>query len=590
MEPIEVTSGLEREFEIRNYAGIPDAVLQSDPRVQSLQRELARWVDNMRSAQQRGSMFDRGAFTPPAHVYDEMRAARTAVEHDDIVSGVAEITESFAFQGMKWESTESDEADVFNQWSAEVNMDDFLRKAWREEYTLSQFYCAMQWGWREYQVRGRTNPEEESDDPAENEDLIHPMELQEQPVDRFTGQRPDKPKKKGRKKYRLYVPTRLSVLDATKIIPVGHSPINPEMLAWYASKAEMGTWQDIQDGRVVDLEMQNFFIGQYKPDREEHERLAKMGIDGSRLLLMNPQRVWRHTLTRSDYEAYPVLRMKSLFGLLDMKRQLMNADRAALIGAANYILLVRKGTDQRPGTQEEIDYLKENYNFIAKLPVIISDHRLEIDIIAPKIDLTLNAEKYDLLDTRILMRLLGTLSLGARGQRNETNLTLSHAVARMMENRRHMLRRAIEHDLAKAIVEHPLNKKTGGVQQITEEPNLVFLPRHVQLGFDAALLQAFMSLRTQREISRETILEEFGLDQATEAMRMEFEEEVYDDIFKTQIPFAAPGAGGPGNQNLGDPTANGAQGGRPQGGGQSSKDATKVRPKTGTGATKKGSA
>jgi hypothetical protein len=101
-----------------------------------------------------------------------------------------------------------------------------------------------------------------------------------------------------------------------------------------------------------------------------------------------------------------------------------------------------------------------------------------------------------------------------------------------------------------------------------------------------------LSLRTQREISRETILEQFGLDQATEAMRMEHEEEFYDDIFKTQIPFAAPGVGGPPGQpgNTGDPKANGAQGGRPPGGGQPSGDATKARPKTADGNTKKGSA
>ena len=34
---------------------------------------------------------------------------------------VADITEAFAFQGMKWESTNADEADIFNQWAAEVD-------------------------------------------------------------------------------------------------------------------------------------------------------------------------------------------------------------------------------------------------------------------------------------------------------------------------------------------------------------------------------------------------------------------------------------------------------------------------------------
>jgi hypothetical protein len=583
---IEVTSGIEDRFELRNYSGVPDAVIERDPGMNKLAKELSRWADNLRSAQQRGSMFDRGAFTPPNNVYDEMRAARTAVEHDDVVSGVADITESFAFQGVKWECTDSDISDVFNQWARDVNLDYFLRQVHREEYTLSQVYVAMQWGYKEYTVRGFSIPEKDDE-----EDLIHPIELPEQPVDAYTGQRPEKPKKKGRKrrkKYRLWVPTQLTVLDATKIVPVDFSPVGPEKLAWCASKAEMGHWQNVNEGRVVDLVMENFFIGQYKPDREEAERLAKMGVPVDRLLLLNPEMVWRHTLTKSSYESHPQLRMKSIFGLLDLKRQLINADRASLVGAANYILLVRKGTDDRPASQEEIDNLKENYNFIAKMPVIIADHRLTIEIVAPKIDLTLQTEKYDVIDTRLLMRVMGTLSLGARGQRNETNVTLSHSVARMMENRRHMIRRAIERYIARTIVEHPRNKKPDGSAIIDHEPNLVFLPRNVSLGFDAALLQALLSLRTQREISRETILENFGLDQATEAMRMEHEEDVYDDIFKTQIPFAAPGMGG--GFNTGDPKANGAQGGRPQGGGQPSGDTTKARPKTDSGNTKKGSA
>jgi hypothetical protein len=583
---VETTSGLEQEFEITNHSGLADATIQNDPQVKGLMRELSRWQDNMRSAQQRGSMFDRGAFTPPSNIYDEMRAARTAVEHDDIVSGVADITEAFAFQGMKWESTESDEADVFNQWAGEVNMDQILRRMWREEYTLSQVVVALSWDWREYTVRGKTLK-----DPDEERETTTLPPAQE--FDAETGEPVEKKRetkgRRRRKKYRLYVPTKVNVLDATKIVPVGFSPIADEKLAWCASKAEMGHWEAVKDGRTVDIEMERFYLGQYVPDADERKRLAQMGVPVDRLLLLNPEFVFRHTLTKADYEAHPSLRMKSIFGMLDMKRQLMNADRASLIGAANYILLVKKGTDDRPGTAEEIDSLKENYNFIAKLPVIISDHRLSIEIIAPKVDLTLVGEKYDTLDTRILMRLLGTLSLGSKGQRNETQSTLSHAVARMMENRRHMMKRALERHLAKAIVEHPLNQKAGArgtTPILEEEPNLVFLPRHVQLGFDAALLQAMMSLRTQREISRETILEQFGLDQSTEAMRMEHEEAVFDDVFKTQIPFAGA-LGAPGQGNTGDPTQNGAQGGRPAGGGSPSEDKTKVNEKAPSGNSKR---
>ena len=583
---IEAGSGLTEHYELRNYSELPEEALRQDPQLRTLARELSRWSDNLRSSQQRGSMFDRSAYTPPNHVYDEMKAARTAIQYDDVVSGVADITESFAFQGMKFESTDADAADVFNQWAAEVNMDSVMRRMWREEFTLSQFIIAAKWGWKEYKVRGRVTSEQQEEE--------HDEERLQQITDQTMGvpTLPDKPKKpKGRKRrktYRLWVPTQINILDATKIVPVNFSPLNPEQLAWCASEAEIGHWERVQSGEIVDLDMSNFYLGKYTPPRPERERLAKLGVPVDKLLLLNPEFTFRHTLTKADYESYPQLRMKSLFPLLDLKRQLVNADRASLIGAANYILLVKKGDSDRPGTQEEVDNLKANYNFIAKLPVIISDHRLEIEIIAPKVDFTLQSEKYDVIDTRILMRLLGTLSLGARGQRNETNITLSHSVARMMENRRHMMKRSIELKFVKAICDHPKNRKANGDKHVEEEPNLVFLPRHVTLGFDAAMLQAMLSLRTQREISRETILEEFGLDQATEALRMEHEEEVFDEIFKTQIPFAAPGMGGaPGGPgvNTGDPAANGRQGGRPQGGGQPAKNATKAKPKGAGGNT-----
>lgn len=597
---IEEGSGIEQSYGFQNHTGLPDRTILSDGGFRAAAKEISKWAQNLRVAQQKGTMFDRAAYTPPENIYDEMRSARIAITNDDVVSGVADITESFAFQGVKWESTDADEADIFNQWAADINLDGLLRRIWREEFACSQAIVAMIWGWREYTVRGRTI--EADKDAAQPGAAGTPdtgalgTQIVNQPPNAPQLNAPGPVKKprgrKRRKKYRLWVPVDVRVLDSTKIVPVDFSPMADETLAWFADEAEWQRYEQVNAGRLYDPGMEAFYLGKYTPPEAEADRLRAMGIDPERLLLLNPEMVWRHTLTKADYDRFADVRLKSCFGLLDLKRQLMNSDRAALIGAANYILLVRKGTDDMPAQQEEIDNLKENYNFIAKMPVIISDHRLDIEIVAPKTDLTLQAEKYDLLDTRLLMRMLGTLSLGARGQRNETNLTLSHAVARMMENRRHMIRRALEKNIARVVVEHRRNRNPDGSQKIENKPSLVFLPRHVTLGFDQALVQALMSLRTQREISRETILENFGLDQATEAMRMDYEEEVYDDIFQTRIPFAAPGVGGnPNNPNepTGDPQSDGAKGGRPNGGGEPSGDATKVRPKTGDGNTRKGS-
>lgn len=541
------------EFEIRNMSGLSDemvATVRDNPDVAHIIRSIAAWQDTMREATQSGgTIFDRGAYTPPNNPYDEMRAARTATETDDIVAGVAEITEAYAFQGSKIESTEADEADVFNQWAAEVDTDSLMRKMWLEEYSCSQFVCGMRWDWRTYTVRGKavdsTDPNTEGIDDAP--DAPAPLK-----------------RRARRKKYKLWVPVEFTILDSLKVVPVDHSPFGPDKLAWSATPGQIGWWRQIMNGEVVDVVAQEFYKGIYEPDMEERGRLSKMGVNPDRLILLNEENVWRHTLTKGDYDPFAKVRLKSLFPLLDMKRQLIMADRAVLIGAANYIILIRKGDKDFPGTPEEISALKENYNFIAKVPVIISDHRLTVDIIAPKQDLTLDEGRYTTIDNRILMRLLGTLTL--KTERSETNITLSNSVARMMENRRHMIKRAIEKNVFRAIMNHPNNQSADGKALLKQEPNLVFTPRSIQLGFDPNLLSAMLALRTQREISRETMLEVLSLDEATEAMRLEYEEWAFDPIFQTQIPFAAQGVGNPGGPNgVNTPAANGRNGGRPSG-------------------------
>lgn len=528
-----------------NASGVDDRQLWESTSLREVASRMSRWVDNARAAGRKTSMFDRGTFTPPDNPFDEMRAARYALGHDDVVGGVAEITESFAFQGVKWEGDNPDDADIFNQISADIDLDSLLRKMWRDVYTYSQCPLGMTWGWKTYTVRGKTEG----------------------------GNR-------RKKRYRVWVPVDVRTLPSTKIVPVGGSgPYCGDYLAWCATLDETDRWDRAFRGELIDPLMVAYFRGPYTPvTRKEEEELEALGVDVSNLLMMNPDMVWRHTLTRPDYERFADVRLKNVFPQLDLKRQLINSDRAMLIGAANYILLIRKGDEKMPAKEPELRNLKENYNFIAKLPVVISDHRLSMEIIAPSQDFTLQSERYDVLDTRILMRLLNTLSLGARGQRNETSITLGHAVGRGMENRRHMIARSFERNFARAIVRHPRNQ--GMFDPV--EPSMVFVPRNIALETDPEVLKALQNLRDKKEISRETILEHFGLDQKTESQRREIEEDLYDDIFKTSVPFDSP--------EHEAPAQSGARGGRPTGGGSPTNNATKARGSTAAGNTPKGDA
>lgn len=544
-----------RPANVINMSELPTDGIMRDPSMREVAYQMSRWVDNARAANGRTGMFDRGAFTPPENPYDEMRAGKLALKYDSVVAGVAESTEALAFEGIKWESTEPDEADIFNQLARDQNLDGVIRAMWREEFAMAQCVVAKMWGYHDYQVRGVTK----------------------------TGN-------KRRASYRIYAPMQLRVLDSLKVVPVNHGPLGGNDLAWMATRGEIGDYNAAYMGETIDPLMLQFFQGTWIPHEEEKIALTQLGVNPEALLMMNPDWVFRHTLTKSDYERFAEVRLKSCFALLDLKRQLMQSDRVTLIGAANYILLIKKGSDVAPAQAEELANLKANYSFIAKLPVIISDHRLDIEIIAPKQDFVLQGDKYDVLDSRIFTRLFGTLSIAGKGQRNETQETLSTVIGKVLGNRRHMLARTLEKEVARAVVDHPRN---AGI--FKGEPNLVFTPRNVSLDTNDAYSSLMATLRSQREISRETILEYMGLDQTVEAQRMQVEADYFDEIFKTSIPFSSPATqpGADANQP-GDvpgvaappepPAVSGARGGRPVGGGKTPQSpAAQTAPKSASG-------
>lgn len=561
-ETIEVRPIDHEPYGWANASGLPDTEVL--PSVREVANRLSQWVTEARAVRNRTSLFDRRGYVASDNPFEHMQIARKAVAEDDVVAGAAEVTEGLIFQGAKWESEDADDADCFNQIARDLNQDDLLRASYRELFTYSQVVFASYWGRKTYTVRGYNAPAEQKldkiTDPATGAVTYEP------PRDPETNQ-PKKPDRRGpkrRKKYDVWVPTRIAILDSARVIPVGRSLWGQDRLAWHASQEEMELWDGIYMGTEDDATLATLIIGKYTPSKDEEQELQKLGIDPKRLLELNPQYVWRHTATRASYERWAQNRMKSIFRLLDMKQQLMDADRAALVGAANYIVLVKKGSKEEPAVQGELENLKDNMKVVARMPVIISDHRLEIEIITPKIDMTLDSSKYDTLDRRIIARLLGALSIASSGQRNESTLTTGRMVARLLENKRQMLKRTLEKYIARAIVEHPMNEgKFDG------EPNLTYTPRNVQLDNDAQVVQAVLALAARKDLSRESELEFFGFDQAVEAQRKLNEEETgLDDIFGTAIPFDSP-------QNAGGmpPGAFGAQGGRPTGGGQPTRNA-----------------
>lgn len=556
-------------------------------------REIAKalsvWTEDQKlNAGPTGStVFDRNAYVPPDNIFDQMQMARRAVENDDIVGGMADGTEGLMFRKTRWESVDLDEADIFNQWSARVDLDNFIRVCGRELFTQSQYVAARWWGFQDFRVRGNGPPKRRRMDlltgqevPLDDDRPGTSLEVEREPeTDAIVKGNARRKEFKG-----VYCPVGLTVLDSTRVVPLGSLLFGMETLVWTATPDEMNVWTAIQEGKISRFQdpiISTFFTRRYVPDEGEKAMLIKLGVrNPTDLLVMNPDYVWRHTLTRPHYKPWADLRLKRTFRWLDLKQQQMAADRVALIGNANYILVVRKGEKDSPASQEELDELNENFAYVARLPVIVGDHTLQIDIVAPKQDFTLLGERYATLDQHIRDSILNALAGGQSGEdsRSRGDNARSRSIAIGLTNTRHGIKRDFEANLARQIVDHPFNE-----DKFKHEPNLVFSPRAITLEKDQAGLQALIALSARGDVSRQTTLEEaLDLDQATEAQRREMEQMWFDPIFKTATPFngnADPMSpdGGPANDGGANLPPGAGGGGRPPGGG--SPDPTPPSPK-----------
>lgn len=554
-----------------NATGLPDSEVASI--MPQILKETARWTDGDNWKQTKPSMFDRASYVAPDSPYSLFQVARKAIQNDDIVSGVQETTCGLAFQGIKFEADNTEDADIFNQIASGLDLDGFIRQWFREDYTYSQCIVGMWWERKEFKVRGSTvTPAQPHALPDPNTGLP-----QFQPkMDPKTG-KPAKPKKIKRKKtYNIVCPVGVTMLDPMRVIPLSPSIFGRDRLAWQSHRTE---YQDYlkkrENGEYLDPIMDRFLMGPIVLPQAEKDMLAKWGCDPEYLIELNPDYVFRIAPTRVPYERFADVGLKSVLPLLDMKQQLMEADRVALIGQANYILMIRIGEKDDPAKPDELAGARKGVENLARVPVVVGDHRLQIDIITPDQQWALNPDRYNMVDERILRRCLGSMISPDAVDAG----TSSKAIARVLEMKRLLLKRVLEERIAKAVCEHPANK-----EKFEEEPNLEFMPRNVQIDSDSQVLQAILSLRTQKELSRETTLDVFGFDQAVEAQRRQNEEELgYDDIFQTAVPFNGGG-------DAGSPQMNGAMGGgRPPGGGTTPQSPQKQsQPKTGSGNLKKG--
>lgn len=370
-------------FEIHNETDIDNSDVMAALKNQHPElATLTRWTHSLQSRQQ--GLFMRDKYVNPRGVFNEMRVAQEAAETDDVVSGVLETTEQLAINRVVVETGDEDEDDIWRQILDDIDLESRMREMWREIFVTSNAYAAVLMGQKQggYRVGGKSD--------------------------------------KGTRRKKTYnnvtIPLAISILDPLQVVPVGNFMFGQERLAYIASLAQARVITDTLAGEnSTDLVYQHLIEGPYQLDSNERTFLNNLTGDQmplDRLFLLDPTRVFRVTATRPAYERFAPVRMKSVFPILDLKAQLREMDRATLLAATNFIILVKKGTDNVPAKPGEVERLASQMQAAARLPIIIGDHRIEIEIITPKVDHTLQPERYNSLDLRLTARLYQIMNAG----------------------------------------------------------------------------------------------------------------------------------------------------------------------------------
>lgn len=501
----------------------------------------------------RKHVFEQNRYVAPNNIFDEFRLAAHAAKYDDIVSNAVDTTENLAFKRVAVETDSDEENDIWAQIIDEMDLTQRMREMWRDQFIYSQFYFAVLWQTKTFKLKRKGD----------------------------SGT-------KRKKQYRdLKVPRGISLLDPTKVIPVGTFMFNQEQLVYIANKDEYEGIENtlFSKNKSNDPIVEQLFVSQWNPTNKQLLDVAALigesGLERRRLFVLNPETVFRVTATRPAYEKFADVRMASIFELLDLKHILREMDRTEIMSATNCIILVKKGSDKWPAQKGELAAAAAQVSQSSRTTLIVSDHRFEVEIITRKTDKVLMPERYNGLDSRITARLYQILSTGnyASGTATDNSPNLFKIIASSMESRRDNIRDSLMNKV--------INKVWEKNDKLEEYPAMNFYPRRIALDFDNNIATFMQDLKDRNVISAETLLAEMDILLDEEINKIKREQEKYPDILQQyNVPFdgkspaaqAAGKTGTPAGVATPTPKAAGRAGGGNNNGGGRNPDSTKPSP------------
>jgi hypothetical protein len=468
-----------------------------------------------------GSLLARAKFQTPANVYDEIKLARELADRDDDVRATIGMMIALAFsEGMQNHHPDEKTAELFNGLAQNMNLDGVFKRLYRE-WLIAQQVTTVSLFTR------RTNVPVGGE--GETESMVAPL---------------------------------VGVLPAENIRSIGSDMFDNAELA-YVPDAKLETWlreffePTTTPARKAELRRQDpvsavLFTGPVDLDDEQATDFTGAGTRAYRL---NPRMVHRSTAPKDGNTPRPLLTAD--FALLEAKRLLNLMDYALLQGGMNFIVVAKKGTDERPATTPELNELQQVVRRATRTGVIVGDHRLTFEIITPKLDELLSASKRDLLGRKIASTLMRITEEAIAGdQDSDAALEL---IPRVIASDRNDIRRHVENFIYDECVKRNRTLAKGTPR--------IWFPKIILQGVQY-FTDYVLKLRDRGDIPRKEAVEAAGFDwEAGVAQRKrEIEDDIDEIMAPAQVPFSSPEAG-PQDNNEGRPPGsspnNGAPGAKP---------------------------
>lgn len=470
-----------------------------------------------------GSILARGKYKAPSSVFEEICLARDMAERDDDVAASIGAMLAIAFSE-GFQNIHPDEVTIslFDEVAKNADLEIVLKELYRELLIAGSFTTVTLFTRETFQFQPA------SADRLRTRQVVAPL-VGVLPAEQI----------------------RVLDNDMFRNSRLAYKPVTARQEQWLKELFDPGTTPARKaEMRREDPVLAAMLVEEIPASGFDDMWIPYMGSDpatGSTLYRLNPRMVGRTSFPKGAWK-YPRPPLTRDFTLLEAKRLLNLMDWALLQGGANFLVVAKKGSDQRPALPAEIENLHGVIRRASRSGVIIGDHRLDIEIITPKLDELLNTGKRKLLARKIVGALLRipdyqeSDSAGSQGVLADVEV-----MSRVIAGDRHDIKRHVE----KHIYDEAAKRNTASFNQGAAK---LWFPKIILQG-SQYFTDLILKLRDRGDIPRKYAVEAGGFDYQAAVQQRKREKSNGDDRVMTpaQVPFSSPNAGPPQDNGPGRP-------------------------------------